>query len=381
MLKGANKMRLKKSFVVFAAGMMLASGARAQQSSGIAGVVRDTSGGVLPGVTVEAASPALIEKVRTVVSDGEGRYNIIDLRPGAYVVTFSLSGFKTVKRQGIELTSGFTATVNADLEVGALEETITVTGESPLVDTQNVKQQKVISEELLAALPSGAKGFMGIARLIPGMSGGGDSGGASGIYSSNQFHAATVHGKGGGKMSFDGMQTSNLAGGVGATSYVMNPAAVEEIVVETGGISAESDASGLRMNLIPKEGGNVFKFGADGTYTNRHLQSDNLSETLRARGVLLTSKVLHLYDFNGTVGGPIKKDRLWFFAATRFSGNKNQVIDVYFNKTRGTPFYTPDLDRPSYRRERLKSQAVRITWQASPKNKVSGFADTQSYMV
>src|SRR5262249_3245765 len=158
-------------------------------------------------------------------------------------------------------------------------------------------------------------------------------------------------------------------------------AAVEEIVVETGGISAESDASGLRMNLIPKEGGNVFKFGADGTYTNRHLQSDNLSETLRARGVLLTSKVLHLYDFNGTVGGPIKKDRLWFFAATRFSGNKNQVIDVYFNKTRGTPFYTPDLDRPSYRRERLKSQAVRITWQASPKNKVSGFADTQSYMV
>src|SRR5262245_21396422 len=109
MLKGANKMRLMKSFVVFAAGMMLASGARAQQSSGIAGVVRDTSGGVLPGVTVEAASPALIEKVRTVVSDGEGRYNIIDLRPGAYVVTFSLSGFKTVKRQGIELTSGFLA--------------------------------------------------------------------------------------------------------------------------------------------------------------------------------------------------------------------------------------------------------------------------------
>ena len=121
-------------------------------------MVRDTSGAVLPGVTVEAASPALIEKVRTVVTDGEGRYNIIDLRPGTYVVTFSLAGFNTVRREGIELTAGFTATVNADMQVGALEETITVTGASPLVDTQNIRQQTVVSSELLAALPTGTKG-------------------------------------------------------------------------------------------------------------------------------------------------------------------------------------------------------------------------------
>ena len=114
----------------------------AQQASGIAGVVRDASGAVLPGVTVEAASPALIEKVRTAVTDGEGRYNIVDLRPGTYVVTFSLAGFNTFKREGIALTAGFTATVNADMRVGALEETITVTGAAPLVDTQNVRQQK-----------------------------------------------------------------------------------------------------------------------------------------------------------------------------------------------------------------------------------------------
>ena len=109
----------------------LAPSASAQQASGIAGLVRDTSGAVLPGVTVEAASPALIEKVRSVVTDGEGRYNIVDLRPGTYTVTFTLPGFSTFRREGIELTAGFTATVNADMRVGALEETVTVTGAEP----------------------------------------------------------------------------------------------------------------------------------------------------------------------------------------------------------------------------------------------------------
>src|SRR5215510_8969808 len=128
--------------------LLFPSALGAQQSAGIAGTVRDTSGGVIPGVTVEAASPALIEKVRTVVSDGEGRYNIVDLRPGTYTVTFTLTGFNTVKREGIELTTGFTANVNAEMRVGALEETVTVTGASPLVDVQNVRQQTVVTDEL-----------------------------------------------------------------------------------------------------------------------------------------------------------------------------------------------------------------------------------------
>src|SRR5205814_3439843 len=117
----------------------LSAAAQQAQASGIAGVVKDASGAVLPGVTVEAASPALIEKVRTVVTDGEGRYNIVDLRPGTYIVTFSLPGFGTVRREGISLTGGFTATVNVELSVGAVAETITVTGGAPLVDTQNTK--------------------------------------------------------------------------------------------------------------------------------------------------------------------------------------------------------------------------------------------------
>src|SRR4026207_766190 len=115
----------------------------------ITGTAKDTSGAVLPGVTVEAASPALIERVRSVVTDDTGQYRIVDLRPGTYTVTFTLPGFSTVKREGIELSGAFVATVNGDLKVGALEETITVTGETPVVDVQSAKVQQTVSKDVL----------------------------------------------------------------------------------------------------------------------------------------------------------------------------------------------------------------------------------------
>ena len=130
--------------------------AAAYAQAAITGVVRDTSGGVLPGVTVEAASPVLIEKVRSVVSDDSGQYRIVDLRPGTYSVTFTLPGFSTVRREGIELSGTFVATVNGDLKVGALEETITVTGETPIVDVQSAKVQQTVSKDILP--PSRARG-------------------------------------------------------------------------------------------------------------------------------------------------------------------------------------------------------------------------------
>jgi len=363
-----------------AGAVLAATGASAQQASGIAGAVRDESGGVLPGVTVEASSPALIEKVRSVVTDGEGRYNIVDLRPGTYVVTFTLGGFNTLRREGIELAAGFTATINADLKVGALEETITVSGATPLVDTQNVRQQTVVSERLLDALPSSGKSLVGYAKLIPGLKGGSDVGGAAGLWATGNVIADTVHGKGGAKFSYDGMQTNNY-GGSGATSYLMNPATVQETAVETGGVSAESNSAGIAMNLVPKEGGNNITLMASGLYSGESLHGDNLNDELRRRGVTNTTKVLNVYDANGAIGGPIRRNRVWFFAATRFAGNKNRVNDVYFNSTRGTRFYTPDFSQPSYRKEWLKSQAGRVTWQATERNKFNVFADVQNYMV
>src|SRR5881392_964588 len=157
--------------------LLLPSSAYAQAA--ITGVVKDASGAVLPGVTVEAASPVLIEKVRSVVSDATGQYRVVDLRPGTYSVTFSLPGFSTVKREGIELTGSFVATVNGDMKVGALEETITVTGETPIVDVQSAKVQQTVSKEVLAAIPS-SRTASGIQALIPGLSTSSDAGGASG---------------------------------------------------------------------------------------------------------------------------------------------------------------------------------------------------------
>jgi hypothetical protein len=145
-----------------------AAPARAQQASGIAGVVRDTSGLAMPGVTVEAASPALIEKVRTVTTDGEGRYTVVDLRPGTYSVTFTLTGFSTVKRDGIELSAGFTANVNVSMQVGSLEETITVSGTAPAVDTQSMRKEETLDTRTLEALPSGSVGLQTLAYVTPG---------------------------------------------------------------------------------------------------------------------------------------------------------------------------------------------------------------------
>ena len=163
---GDNNMGIQR-IVVVGCLLLLPAAAGAQGLGAIAGVVRDTSGGVLPGVTVEAASPALIERARTVVTDGQGVYRIVDLRPGLYTVTFSLAGFSTLERKGIELSAAFTATVNADLPVGTVEETLTVSGASPVVDVQNVLQQQTLARSTLDAIPM-TKRLGAYAALLPG---------------------------------------------------------------------------------------------------------------------------------------------------------------------------------------------------------------------
>src|SRR3954468_12915700 len=136
--------------------------------AGIAGNVKDSSGAVLPGVTVEASSPALIEKTRSVVTDGGGNYKIENVRPGTYSVTFTLPGFNTVKRDGIELTGSFVATVTADMKVGAIEETITVTGETPIVDIQSTARQQVLNKDVIEAIPTG-RSYSALGVLLPGV--------------------------------------------------------------------------------------------------------------------------------------------------------------------------------------------------------------------
>ena len=182
--------RLAHAVVVLTCLVVVPSWSFAQSS--ITGVVRDTSGAVLPGVSVEASSDVLIEKVRSAVTDETGQYRITELRPGTYTVTFTLSGFNSLRREGLELTGSFTATVNADLRVGGLAETITVTGETPIVDVQSATRQRVLNAEIIEAIPTGRSQY-NLGVLIPGasVSGGQDVGGSAGL---DAAFAMTIHG-------------------------------------------------------------------------------------------------------------------------------------------------------------------------------------------
>lgn len=346
----------------------------------IAGVARDTSGGVIPGVTVEAASPALIEKVRVAVTNDQGLYRIVDLRPGVYTVTFTLPGFGTFRREGVELTTGFTATVNAELRVGALEETVVVSGAAPLVDTQNVMTQNVFSRELLDRLPN-SKTIRGYVPLIPGATMGAanqDVGGNTG----ESVTSIGIHGNRGGDMLYtiNGMRPGNMQGAAGGfRTFSVNAAATQEVTFQTGGISAESETGGIQMNVVPKEGGNRYTGYFSLSYANSDMQSGNTTAELTARGLSPQVKLRKIYDFNPAFGGPIKQDKLWFFLSQRSWGTEvpRPTPGDYFNKTQGTPVYTPDYSRPFYARSPRKSNLVRMTWQAAEKHKLTVGEDLQ----
>jgi hypothetical protein len=361
-----------KSVIVLVFTLLPGDGWTQQTASGIAGTVRDASGAVLPGVTVEAASPVLIEKVRVVVTNDEGRFNIVDLRPGTYIVTFTLTGFRAVKREGIELTAGFTATVNGDLQIGSIEETITVSGATPLVDTQNVRKQTVMSTDLLESLPLSTRNVNTIATLTPGMGTSLNTEVVGGY--TTQVGGGTYHGKGGSNITFDGMGIQHAAGNMG---YTPNTALAEEVTLSTSGISAESNADGTVTNMVPKEGGNTFRGNAYGLFSGSKLQMANLTDELRARGLTTTNEVVRVWDATFSLGGPIRRDRLWFFGLFREWGTEGQGAGKFWNLTQGTMFYTPDLNRPATGSEWYESKAVRLTWQASQRNKFNFLVDRQ----
>ena len=220
--------KLFPAVVMSALWLMLPESAAAQ--SAIAGIVKDSSGAVLPGVTVEAASPALIEKTRTVVTDSAGQYKIIDLRPGVYTVTVSLGGFTTIKREGIELTANFTASVNADMKLGGLEESITVSGASPIVDVQTAQQRDVLTRDVLDALPTG-RNYQTIGATLPGVSMGRfDVGGSTAMQQSTVITAGSV----GGDMAIlvDGMNISSSLSSGSVPAVYHNDGAYQEYVYQ-----------------------------------------------------------------------------------------------------------------------------------------------------
>ena len=354
--------------------LLAPTAARAQ--SAFAGVVKDTTGAVLPGVTVEASSPVLIEKVRSVTTDANGVYRIENLRPGTYTITFNLTGFSIVKKDAIELASNFTATINADLKVGTLEETVTVSGESPVVDVQSNVKAQVLPREILDAVP-GAHTLQSVGQLVVGVTLTAPDVGGSQAMQQTYF---TVHGLGAAQTSvlIDGMIVNGLQGDGAIQSY-LNEGANQEMVYQTGGGNVDSPTGGVKINLVPKEGGNRHSGSLFSGYETKKLQASNGSDFLYSHGVTSLDQIGTYSDLDLTLGGPVRKDKLWFFGSGRlFTVNKPIASTVVSDGTAAgalTCYNNPGTCAQGVDPQHQYSALARLTWQMSPRNKLSAYMD------
>ena len=347
--------------------LLLAAAPAAAQDSGIAGAVTDDTGGVLPGVAVEAASPVLIEGSRLAVTDARGRYAFTALRPGVYTVTFTLTGFTTVVREGVELTAGFTAPLNAALAVGALEETVTVSGRSPVIDVQRVQERQVVTRDVLDSLPMN-KDWGAIGALTVGVAP--ESQDVGGVRDSYMPYLAAHGGDTrDGMRQMDGLTMGNLSCGYSCTTLNANDAQTEELSYEIGAISADVAIGGVRVNIIPKEGGNTFSGSAFGNFSDRRFQGDNLGQDLIDAGLRSPDVVSSIWDTSFDLGGPVVRDRLWFHGAYRNQGLKKLPANTFYDTDPNDFVFEPDLTRPGVDEQYDQSASLRFTWQATRANK------------
>jgi hypothetical protein len=343
----------------------------AQALGTIAGVVKDASGAVLPGVTVEAASPALIEKVRTVVTDAAGQYRIVNLPPGAYSVTFGLTGFSSVKREDIDVTASFTASVNADLKVGAVSETITVTGETPIVDVQSATQTRALTAETFKNIPTSGV-WIQLAALIPAVqTATRDVGGSSGDTTGAQVSA---HGAlaGDGVSLLDGLRVGNMYISSNVSNMSFSPLLFDQVDISISGQTGESGTNGVLANMIPKSGGNAFRGSVLANGSGPSLQASNITQRLNDRGLAgAATSLKKLYDVNGAVGGPLKKDSLWFYFTSRYFTNESYVAGLFYPNNPAAVIRTEDASHQANNGTWTRDNNLRLTWAMSQKSKIS----------
>jgi hypothetical protein len=369
-------MRSVSRSLLFLAFLVLPSLAHAQAT--LAGVVRDGSGGILPGVTVEAASPALIEKIRTAVTDGSGQYRITDLPPGAYSVSYTLPGFAKVVREGLTVSGSGAITVDIEMRVGGLEETLTVTGEAPVVDVQTTRRETVLSNEVVQSLPA-TRSYHGLLTNIPGLM---PTGGVGAETNAGQINRFTAHGgrQNEGRISVNGLVLSEPSAGAGVSSLAYDVTNVDEVQVLVSGGLGESETGGPVMNLVPRSGGNRFAGSAFYSGAGDWSRSNNVDDELRAIGILEPPAIVNAFDANGSLGGPILRDRLWFFGSVRRFGQATIVSGAYANANAGNAArwdYVPDRSVVTRNASRYDAFSGRLTAQLTPRNRVSFSQENQ----
>ena len=350
----------------------LPASAAAQAQTAIAGLVTDETGGVLPGVTVEAASPALIEVSRTAFTDGQGRYSIIDLRPGVYAVTFTLPGFNTFVRDSIQVSAGASVPINAQMAVGALEETVTVSGASPVVDVQQASQRQVLDRAVLDALPTN-RTMHSAAMIVPGMRMTGVMMGGQGNTLVQQYLVARGKTKGQNSSLVEGIDTRMIRE-TGDLSY-NNFAMAQEVAIETNPTSADVSGGGISINMIPREGGNTWNGDFYLSGSTKSWQGNNITPELEAAGLGTPSGTEYMYDINPAYGGPIVRDKLWFFTSGRINEAKLAPAGAtHFERDPVTGQLGPGTQQ-GFNETMTNNYSFRFTLQASTNNKIATYRD------
>ncbi len=330
-----------------------------QEASGFLGQVKDDSGGVLPGVAVTATSPALQVREMTVVTDDKGEYRIAPLPIGTYEITYALSGFQTVKREGLRLTQGFIARVDVALKVGGVAETITVSGASPVVDTTTTSTGTVLTLETLELTPTDRNSLLSLVSQTPGARGNLDVGGTALV----TIPVMTTFGQVAESWQvIDGVVTTSFRSTGGQWGNYFDYTAFEETRTQTVANDAEMPRIGIFFTAIVKSGGNAFHGGASYSDTNNHFQSNNITSTLAAQGINAPPNLNSRYDSGGDLGGKIIQDKLWFYSSVRKRNNSNDILNAF----------QPD-GSPAVKIQDQSFATGKLSYQVTPQQRLSSY--------
>jgi hypothetical protein len=364
-------MRVARNALLLAALVWLLPSVASAQAT-LTGTVKDSSGSVLPGVTVEATSPAIAGGARTVVTDGNGVYRIIELSPGIYALSFTLPGFNVVKRTDIQLQGTAVVTIPIDMKVGALQETVTVTGETPVVDVQSVKRETVLDAEIIQTVP-GTRTVGNLLNATPGLTV--DGNGVNPTPTMTFFSA-----RGGqtneGRMSVNGLTVAAAFNGGGVSSYILDTVNADETTVTVSGGMGESDTGGPVMNIVPRAGGNSFRGQFFANYVGEKMRGDNLTDELKAPPISITETpgIIKAYDSSITYSGPVKRDRVWFLGSYRKLNTDTAVEGIVANANAGNLTrwdWVRDDSLPARQSQGRAMYQMRASAQVTSKNRVN----------